>query len=121
DSMIRNAAAASRIEHPNVVRIFETGRLRGAGGYIAMELLEAGTLRDRLDRGGPLPITQACFIAAQAAEALQYAHDLGIIHKDVRPANLLLTDAGRCKVADFGLAWLSDPGCGQLPLEGTLA
>ncbi len=121
DSMIRSAAAASRIEHPSVVRIFETGRLRGAGGYIAMELLEAGTLRDRLDRGGPLPVTQACFLAAQAAEALQYAHDLGIVHKDVRPANLLLTDAGRCKVADFGLAWLSDPGCGQLPLEGTLA
>src|SRR5690606_8297405 len=67
DRMLRNAGAAARIEHPNVVRIFETGRLEGTavGGYVAMELMQAGTLRDRLHGGGPLPITHGCFLAAQ--------------------------------------------------------
>ena len=109
--MIREARAAARIEHPNVVQVFETGRLEGTGtgGYIAMELLDGGTLQDLVNATGPMDVARACTLVADAAEALQHAHEAGVIHRDVKPANLMLSRHGRCKVADFGLAYIDDP------------
>ena len=109
--MIREARAGARIEHPNVVQVFETGRLEGTGigGYIAMELLDGGTLQDLVNATGPMDVARACTLVADAAEALQHAHDAGVIHRDVKPANLMLSRHGRCKVADFGLAYIDDP------------
>ena len=111
ERMIREARAAARIEHPNVVHVYEIGRLDGSGlgGFIAMELLDGGTLQDLLRATGPLDVARACALIADAADALQHGHDLGVIHRDVKPANLMLSRAGRCKVADFGLACVDDP------------
>ena len=109
--MVREARAAARIEHPNVVQVFEAGKLEGGGvgGYIAMELLDGGTLQDLVNATGPMDVARACTLVADAAEALQHAHDAGVIHRDVKPANLMLSRHGRCKVADFGLAYVDEP------------
>src|SRR4029450_3241995 len=72
--------------------------------YIAMELAEGGNLEKLVQLSGPMEVERACLLIADAAEALQHAHDRGIIHRDIKPANLLLTRSGRCKVTDFGLA-----------------
>ena len=109
--MVREARAAARIEHPNAVQVYEVGRLEGTGvgGYIAMELLDGGNLQDLINAVGPMDAARACTLVADAAEALQYGHDAGVVHRDVKPANLMLSRHGRCKVADFGLAYVDDP------------
>lgn len=106
--LIREARAAASIEHPGAVQIYEINEA-GDAYYIAMELLEGGTLKDLVKAAGPMDPTRACLLAAEAAEALAYAHSIGVIHRDVKPANLMLTRGGRCKVVDFGLARVDDP------------
>lgn len=105
---LREARAAAQIEHPNVVRIFEINQHDG-WWYIAMEMLEGENLRDLIKATGPLAIDRACTLVADAAAALAIAHDLGIIHRDIKPTNLVLTRRGRCKLTDFGLVRLGDP------------
>ncbi|TFG46087.1 MAG: serine/threonine protein kinase, partial [Candidatus Brocadiia bacterium] len=107
NQFLREARAASQIEHPNVVRIFEINNHQG-WWYIAMELLEEN-LRRIIDAAGPLsPIRASAFIA-DAATGLAVAHELGIIHRDIKPTNLMLNRHGRCKLTDFGLVRLDDP------------
>ena len=108
DMLIREARAAASIEHPNAVQIYEINEA-GDAYYIAMELLEGGSLRDIVKAAGPMDPTRACLLGAEAAEALAYAHSVGVIHRDVKPANLMLNRAGRCKVVDFGLARVEGP------------
>jgi len=105
---LREARAAAQIEHPNVVRIFEINQHDG-WWYIAMEMLEGENLRDLIKATGPLALNRACTLIADAATALAIAHDLGIIHRDIKPTNLMLTRHGRCKLTDFGLVRLGDP------------
>jgi len=105
---LREARAAAQIEHPNVVRIFEINEHDG-WWYIAMEMLEGENLRDLIKATGPLALNRACTLIADAATALAIAHDLGIIHRDIKPTNLMLTRHGRCKLTDFGLVRLGDP------------
>ncbi len=108
EQFLREARAAARIEHPNVVQVYEINQHEG-WWYIAMELLDAGNLRQVVKAAGPLSVPRACSLIADAAAGLAAAHQLGIVHRDVKPANLMLTRQGRCKLTDFGLVRLDDP------------
>ena len=107
DRLIHEARAAATLDHPQVVTVYEVNESNGVY-YIAMEMLEGGSLRDLVRGAGALEYSRACMLAADAAEALAHAHATGVIHRDVKPANLMLTRQGRCKVADFGLARVDD-------------
>ena len=99
----REALSAAALSHPNVVSVYDRGQEAGTS-YIVMEYVAGGTLKERISRGGPLDPGAATSIALQIAEALQAAHEQGVIHRDVKPHNVLLTSSGRAKVADFGIA-----------------
>jgi tRNA A-37 threonylcarbamoyl transferase component Bud32 len=114
--LINEARAAAAIEHPNAVQIYEVNQA-GDVCYVAMELLEGGSLRELVHAAGPLDVTRACLLCAEAAEALAAAHAAGVVHRDVKPANLMLSRQGRCKVVDFGLARLESPGDWGLAAE----
>jgi serine/threonine-protein kinase len=102
ERLASEARAAAALDHAHVVQVYEAGRHKKLF-YIAMELAEGGSIADLLS-AGPLEPHRAASLCAEAAAALGAAHEVGIIHRDVKPANLMLTRAGRCKVADFGLA-----------------
>ncbi len=105
---LREARAAAAINHPNIVQIHEIANLQG-WWYLAMEYLDAGNLHALVKTSGPLAHTRFCSAFADAALGLSEAHDAGIIHRDIKPQNLMLTRKGRCKVADFGLVKFDDP------------
>src|ERR1700728_4661757 len=97
------ARAAAGLNHPHVARVFDWGEDDG-GPYLVLEYLSGGSLLDLLERGVRLSVSQATSVASQAARGLAYAHARGIVHRDVKPANLLFDDEGRVRVADFGVA-----------------
>ena len=99
----REARAAAGLNHRNIVSVYDTGDTAGEH-YFVMELVQGETLADLLRRQGPLSADRAAHIAAGIAEALQAAHDRGLIHRDVKPGNVMLTTAGDVKVMDFGIA-----------------
>jgi beta-lactam-binding protein with PASTA domain len=99
----QEAESAASLLHPNVVHVYDVGEEHGTH-YIVMELVEGETLKARIQRLGPLPVGRALQIATSVARALQAAHRKGIIHRDIKPQNILLTTEGRVKVADFGIA-----------------
>lgn len=99
----QEAQAAASLVHPNVVHVYDVGEENGQH-YIVMELVEGETLKERIQRQGPLPTGRALQIAAAIARALTAAHRKGIVHRDIKPQNILLTREGRVKVADFGIA-----------------
>jgi serine/threonine-protein kinase len=99
----REARAAAGLNHRSIVSVYDTGDTDGEH-YFVMELIQGETLADLLDRQRPLSSDHAARIAAGIAEALQAAHDQGLIHRDVKPGNVMLTPAGDVKVMDFGIA-----------------
>ena len=104
----REARTAARVsDHPNVATIYDVGEHEG-NAFIVMELFTGGTVADRLREGVPIPRPQAIHWLDEAAAALDYAHAEDIVHRDVKPANLLLDERGRLAVADFGIARLAD-------------
>jgi serine/threonine protein kinase/regulation of enolase protein 1 (concanavalin A-like superfamily) len=113
EMLINEARAAAAIEHPNAVQIYEVNQA-GDVCYVAMELLEGGSLRDLVRAAGRMDLTRACLLCAEAAEALAAAHAAGVVHRDVKPANLMLSRQGRCKVVDFGLARLEGGDWGSV-------
>src|SRR5256885_2139445 len=103
----REARAASALRSPYVAAIYDIGEHDGAT-FIAMEFVEGELLSVKVERG-PLPIVDAVDIAMQVADALDEAHGLGIVHRDIKSANIMLTGRGLAKVLDFGLAKVSGP------------
>ena len=99
----REAQAAAGLNHPNVVSVFDTGSDDGVH-YIVMERVEGRTLADIIRNEGALPPSRAADIAAGVCRALSSAHEKGMVHRDVKPGNVLLTPEGGVKVADFGIA-----------------
>ncbi|HEY2958570.1 MAG TPA: Stk1 family PASTA domain-containing Ser/Thr kinase [Actinomycetota bacterium] len=99
----REAQAAASLSHPNIVAVYDTGVEQGTN-FIVMEFVEGRTLRDLLRIGGPPPAERAAAIASDICDALAAAHARGIIHRDVKPGNMMLTADGVVKVMDFGIA-----------------
>ncbi len=99
----REAQAAARLSSPNIVSVYDVGQ-DGDVHYIVMEFLHGKTLKQVLNEKGPLAVADALQIGRQIAEALQVAHKYGVIHRDIKPHNIMLTPDGHVKVADFGIA-----------------
>ncbi|MEQ1504947.1 MAG: serine/threonine-protein kinase, partial [Myxococcota bacterium] len=101
--LLHEAAVMRRLEHPNVVRLYDAG-VDGERVYLVLELMAGGSMIERLADGGPLPPRMAVQALTSVLSALQLAHDHGIVHRDVKPHNVLLDAAGVPKVGDFGIA-----------------
>jgi eukaryotic-like serine/threonine-protein kinase len=99
----REARAAARLEHPGIARVLDLGEHDGRP-YLVMELLEGESLDARIGRAGPMAPAEAARIVAAVADALEAAHQAGVVHRDVKPGNVFLTTAGEVKVLDFGIA-----------------
>jgi tetratricopeptide (TPR) repeat protein/TolB-like protein/tRNA A-37 threonylcarbamoyl transferase component Bud32 len=109
--LMREARVASALSHPNIAVVYEVGEVEHEGrrrGFIAMEHVRGRTLQDRL-REGPLPAPETLAVTRQVAEALLEAHGRGIIHRDVKPGNVMVNERGLVKVLDFGLAKFAPP------------
>jgi len=107
----REQSAAERLSgHPHIMKINHTG-LTGAGEpYLVMPLVAAGSLHDELERRGAFPLHQAVADVTVAAEAIEFAHGRGVLHRDIKPGNLLRSDDGAIIVTDFGIARVTDAG-----------
>ena len=103
ERFLREGALGATIHHPNIIRIFEAGRHEGRP-FIAMEIVDGETLEARLARCGALPASEALEIARGVALALDYAHVKGVVHRDIKPDNIMLLADGSVKVMDFGIA-----------------
>lgn len=99
----REARAAAQLDHPNILPIFDFGEEHGVT-YVVMPLIEGGTLRDRLVQRGVCSLRESLTILSQVALGLHEAHEHGLVHRDVKPANILLAPNGRALLADFGIA-----------------
>jgi len=100
---LREAKAAGRLSHPGIVAVYDVGELEDAA-FIVMEFVEGRSLKEVLESGKRVPLATAAEIVRQAAEALAAAHRSGVIHRDVKPGNVMLTRAGTVKITDFGIA-----------------
>ncbi len=107
ERFFQEARSAGRLNHPNIVTIYDAGDA-GGQAYIAMEFLEGTGLREMLDEQAPLPVARAVEIAAQVARGLAYAHEHGVVHRDVKPANIIILRNRRPKITDFGIARLGE-------------
>ena len=112
----REARALARLNHPNIVAVYDYGE---AGGYpfLVMEYVEGLTLRQLLQHGKLAP-EEALAIVPKICEALQFAHQKGIVHRDIKPENILLDKAGQVKITDFGIAKVIRPGAPDRSLTG---
>ena len=102
---LREAKSAGRLSHPNLVAIYDVGEQDGVA-YIAMELLEGRTLQEMLRDPKRLPLETSADLIAQVAEGLDHAHNFSIVHRDVKPANIVVSPSGRAKLTDFGVAYM---------------
>lgn len=119
--LVAEARAASRLDHPHIGVVYEIGEADDGRQFIAMAWYDGETLKDRIRRG-PIEITEAVAIATQLGEALAEAHAKGIIHRDVKPANVMLTPSGGVKLVDFGIAKLmSEEDSARSGVAGTIA
>jgi serine/threonine protein kinase len=103
ERFIREARMAAGLSHPNVVQVFDAGEENGRP-FIVMEYVPGTTLADELGRAGRLAPAAAVDLALQACAGLEHAHDAGLVHRDVKPGNLLLREDGALKITDFGIA-----------------
>ena len=99
----REARAVAGLSHPNIVTVIDRGEQDGRQ-FIVFEYIDGESLKQLVDRTGPLQVDQAVGLTLQIARALAFAHQQGLVHRDVKPQNVLLNDDGRAKVTDFGIA-----------------
>ena len=104
----REACLAASLSHPNVVTVYDLGKTESGSPYIAMECVGGGTLKDLFEAEGPLEARHAARLALEISCALEEAHRRGLIHRDIKPQNVLLTDGGEAKVTDFGVAKVTE-------------
>jgi eukaryotic-like serine/threonine-protein kinase len=116
---LREAQGTARLRHPNAVTVFDTGEHDGQP-FIVMELVRGITLAELIERDGPLDIEVAVGITAGVLEALAAAHDAGLVHRDVKPGNVILPDEGGVKLTDFGIAKARDEATAGLTVAGTV-
>jgi eukaryotic-like serine/threonine-protein kinase len=100
----REARSAASLSHPNIVQIYDRGEAEDGTSYIAMEYVPGGTLKEKIGRRGPFGDRETAAVGAQIADALGAAHERGVIHRDIKPQNVLVTASGNLKVTDFGIA-----------------
>jgi serine/threonine-protein kinase len=112
----REATNAAGLSHPNIVSIYDRGEAEGTY-YIAMEYLEGSTLKEIVTERGPLPIEEAIGFARDLLEALRFAHRKGLVHRDIKPHNVICDADGRVKVTDFGIA---RAGASQMTEAGSI-
>jgi serine/threonine protein kinase len=103
---LREGEAVGRLSHPNIVTVYDVG-VSGSFFYMAMELLDGQDLRRLLEQQAAPPMTDRLRIIGEICAGLGHAHSKGVIHRDVKPANILLTSSGQVKLLDFGLARLA--------------
>jgi Tol biopolymer transport system component len=108
ERFLREARAAASLDHPNVCTVYEIGEADGQT-FLSMAFIEGRTVKEKIAER-PLPLDEALDIALQAGEGLKAAHDKGIVHRDIKSANLMVATGGRVKVMDFGLAQLAGQG-----------
>ena len=105
ERLLREAAVTGSVAHSHVVEVYDTALVEGRP-FIEMEFLPGGSLRDRLEQGGPLDVGEACRIVCESLKGLSRAHRENVIHRDLKAGNILLEENGRAKVSDFGLCKL---------------
>jgi predicted Ser/Thr protein kinase len=121
----REARALARLNHPNIVAVYDFGQVSAGAGeapagplhYLVMEFVDGGNLR-QIEQAGRLAPEQALAIVPQVCEALQFAHNEGIVHRDIKPENILLDKKGRVKITDFGIAKMLGQSAEAAPLTG---
>ena len=114
----REARAIARLNHPNIVTVIDRGEFEGRQ-FIVFEHVPGENLKEIVEREGPLPVAQALALTHQIARGLGFAHEHGVVHRDVKPQNVLLDESGAAKVTDFGIARSLEPG-DELTETGTL-
>ena len=114
----REARAAAQLNHPNIVTVIDRGEFEGRQ-FIVFEHVEGENLKELSEREGQLPVDRALALVHQVARGLAFAHDHGVVHRDVKPHNVIIAEAGVAKVTDFGIARSVEPADG-LTETGTL-
>jgi Serine/threonine protein kinase len=117
ERFLREIEIAARLHHPHILPLYDSG---GAGDvlFYVMPLVEGQSLRDRLTKGGALPIDEGVKVIREVADALVYSHQHGVVHRDIKPENILLT-SGHALVTDFGVAKAVSEAAGTAELTGT--
>jgi len=106
-ALLREASLAAAVRHPHIIRVHRIGLAEGIP-FVEMELVEGGSLRDRVEQRGPIQWQEACALTDQVLGALECAHTQKVIHRDLKPGNVLLDRKGKARVSDFGLSRLAD-------------
>ncbi|MBR7828836.1 protein kinase [Actinospica sp. MGRD01-02] len=115
---LREVRLASKLSgHPHVVTVLDTGTTASGRPYLAMDLYDGGSMKERLRRSGPLPAADVALLGAKVADALAAAHSLGVLHRDVKPNNILVSRFGEPALADFGVSCLLDSNASASVLD----
>src|SRR5688500_736445 len=111
---LREIQIIAKLTHPHILPLLDSGEALGRPYYV-MPFIEGASLQDRLGAGQPLPVEESIRLACQIADALGYAHAAGVLHRDIKPGNILMAGA-HALVADFGASRLLQPGVGELAM-----
>lgn len=114
----QEAKAMARLNHPSIISVYDFGEMEDGTLYFVMEFIEGKDVAQMVTRQGRLSSKQAMAITAHVCDALQYAHENGVVHRDIKPANIMVSNDGRVKVADFGLAKSSRVALTSLTMSG---